>query len=275
MGSDALLVGCGALGSDVGQRLADAGHDVVALRRSAGLVPPALRGVSVDLTRETPSLPESQPELLVVALTARPRTEESYRATYVDGMLRALDALRGPPRRAVLVSSTAVHGDAPSVPVTDECTPPRPVDGPARMLVEAEQTFLRRLPHGTVLRLSGLYGHGNGRLQDRVRSGQIGDPDRWTNRIHRDDAAAAVVHLLTVADQPDQLYIGTDDRPTKLGEVAAFLAERLGLDPPAAPTDTPGHGKRLSNVRLRATGWVPTFPTFREGYADVGAATTP
>ena len=44
-----------------------------------------------------------------VALTARPRTEESYRATYVDGMARALDALAEPPERAVLVSSTAVH----------------------------------------------------------------------------------------------------------------------------------------------------------------------
>lgn len=270
MGSDALLVGCGALGSDIGLRLAAAGRDVVALRRDAELVPAPLRGVSVDLTREPPSLPDAEPELLVVALTARPRTEVSYRSTYVDGMQRALDALRHAPRRAVLVSSTAVYGDSPPVPVSDESTPPRPADGPARMLLEAERAFLRRLPHGTVLRLSGLYGHGNARLQDRVRSGRIDDPDRWTNRIHRDDAAAAVVHLLTVADQPEQLYIGTDDRPTKLGEVAAFIAERLGVGPPASPTDAPGRGKRLSNVRLRATGWVPTFPTFREGYADVG-----
>ncbi|MCR4512601.1 hypothetical protein [Aeromicrobium sp. 50.2.37] len=267
---DTLLVGCGRLGADVGLRLAALGHHVAGIRRRADLVPPPIVGVSADLSRESPTLPELDLQLLAVVLTARPRTEESYRATYLDGMVRALDALDAQgarPRRAVLVSSTAVNGDADDV-VTED-TAPAPGDAPAQVLLEAERTFLERVPTGTVLRLSGLYDDGTPRLVEEVRSGEVRDLNRWTNRIHRDDAAAAAVHLLTAVEDPAPLYLGTDDEPALRGDVAAHLAERLGLTPPAPADRSRAHGKRLSNARLRATGWVPTRPTFREGYAEL------
>ena len=266
---DVLLVGCGDLGADIGLRLATLGHEVVAIRRRGDLVPAPLHGLSADLTVDAPRLPPLDLAHLVVALTARPRTEESYRRTYVDGMARALDAVEAAgqsPRRAVLVSSTAVYGDADPDEVLDELTPPRPVDGPGRMLLEAERLFLERLPAGTVLRFSGLYGHGEPRLVEQVRRGEVGDPHRWTNRVHRDDAAAAVVHLLTRSEPPERLYVGTDDEPSQLGDVAAFVAERLGAPVPPAADPSRGTGKRLSNARLRASGWVPQFPTYRQGY---------
>ncbi|KRC66113.1 hypothetical protein ASE12_15930 [Aeromicrobium sp. Root236] len=265
-----LLVGCGDLGADVGVRLAARGHSVLALRRRAELVPPPLQGLSVDLTRNQPELPPLDLAYLVVALTARPRTEESYRATYVDGMVRALDALADAgqvARRAVLVSSTGVFGDLDPGVLADESTTPSPADGPARMLLRAEEVFRERVPGGTVLRLSGLYGRGSTRLVDQVRAGAVTDPNRWTNRIHRDDAAAAVVHLLTNDAAPEALYVGTDDEPALLGDVAAHLAAQLGAPAPPAADAELGHGKRFSNARLRASGWVPDFPTYREGYA--------
>ncbi len=267
---DVLLVGCGDLGSDIGQRLARRGHGVAAIRRRADLVPSPLVGIAADLTREAPVLPDMQLEHLVVALTARPRSEQAYRATYVEGLARALDAVEASglsPRRAVLVSSTGVYGDLPAEVLADESTAPGEADGPARMLLESERVFAERLPRGTVLRLSGLYGHGEPRLLGQVHTGQVDDPHRWTNRIHRDDAAAAVVHLLTREDDPSSLYIGTDDEPALMGDVAAYLA--AGSDAPTPPAADParGHGKRLSNALLRSTGWVPQYPTFREGYA--------
>jgi nucleoside-diphosphate-sugar epimerase len=207
---------------------------------------------------------------VVVALTARPRTEEAYRATYVEGMARALDALPVPPERAVLVSSTAVHGGGDLPDLQDETTPVAPSDGPGRQLVAAEEAFHERLPHGTVLRLSGLYGGSSTRLLDQVREGRVTDPHRWTNRIHREDAAAAVVHLLTMDAQPEGLYLGTDDVPAQMGDVAAFIAEQLGAPAPPPADPAQAHGKRLSNARFRATGWVPTRPSYREGYAHLG-----
>lgn len=266
---DVLLVGCGDLGTRVGLRLADSGQRVLALRRDATRVPAPLHGRSVDVTREAPDLTGLRPRLVVVALTARPRTEESYRATYVDGMARALDALPESPERAVLVSSTAVHASRDQPELEDETTPADPADGPGRMLLAAEEAFHERIPHGTVLRLSGLYGGSSTRLLDMVREGRVDDPHRWTNRIHRTDAAAAVVHLLTMAEQPERLYLGTDDEPAQLGDVATFLAARLGAPAPPAADPALGHGKRLSNARLRSTGWAPDLPSYREGYAGV------
>ncbi len=267
MTPDVVLVGAGDLGAAVGLRLAELGHGVLALRRDAARVPPPLVGRSVDLTTGAPDLSDVRPRLVVVALTARPRTEESYRATYVDGMARALDALGSAPERAVLVSSTAVHGSGDRPEPQDETTPVAPADGPGRMLVAAEEAFHRRVPHGTVLRLSGLYGGSSTRLVDQVREGRIDDPHRWTNRVHRTDAAAAVVHLLTMAPEPDRLYLGTDDEPAQLGDVAAFLAQRLGAPAPPPADPAQGHGKRLFNARLRSSGWAPTYPSYREGYA--------
>ncbi|WP_210439059.1 Rossmann-fold NAD(P)-binding domain-containing protein [Nocardioides xinjiangensis] len=271
MTTDVLLVGCGDLGAAVGLRLAGLGHGVLALRRNADRVPAPLVVRSVDLSREAPDLGDVRPRLVVVALTARPRTEEAYRATYVEGMARALDALAAPPERAVLVSSTAVHPSGARPDLEDETTPAAPADGPGRVLVEAEEAFHRRLPRGTVLRLSGLYGGSSTRLLDTVREGRVDDPHRWTNRIHRADAAAAVVHLLTMDAEPERLYLGTDDEPAQMGDVAAYLAQRLGAPAPPPADPEQGHGKRLTNARLRSTGWAPGFPTYREGYAALTA----
>ncbi len=280
MNVDVLMIGCGDLGSRIGLLLAARGHQVLGLRRRAELVPEPLRGLSVDLTREVPDLPSLDLRYLVVALTARPRTEEAYRGTYLEGMSRALDALdahgeRGRhPDRAVLISSTGVHGDILDGTLVDESHPPSPADGPARVLLEAEQLFSARLPGGTVLRCSGLYDGDGSRLVERIRSGAIDDPHRWTNRIHRDDAAAAAVHLLTRPEAPGPVYLGTDDEPVLMGDVATFLAHQQGVPVPPAADRAKAHGKRISNAGLRATGWVPTYPTFREGYADVGSSSS-
>jgi len=271
---DVLLIGCGDLGARVGLSLADRGLDVLALRRNADRVPAPLHGRSVDLTREAPDLAGLRPRFVVVALTARPRTEDAYRATYVDGMARALDALEVAPERAVLVSSTAVHGSRDRPPLEDESAPTDPADGPGRVLVAAEEEFHARVPHGTVLRLSGLYGGDSTRLLDMVREGRVDDPHRWTNRIHREDAAAAVVHLLTMPTAPDRLYLGTDDEPAQMGDVAAHLARLLDVRAPAPADPAQGHGKRLSNARLRSTGWAPTASSYREGYASAGGVTS-
>lgn len=269
--ADVLMIGCGDLGARIGLRLADAGHRVLALRRRAELVPAPLQGLSVDLTAETPSLPALDLRYLVVALTARPRNEEAYRATYVDGLRRALDAAEAAgarPERAVLISSTGVYGEVPEGVLVDEDLEAVPADGPARMLLESERLLHERLPHATVLRCSGLYdGAAPSRMVDRVAAGEVDDLERWSNRIHRDDAAAAAVHLLTRDELPAAVYLGNDDEPALLGDVAAEIARRIGA--PALPAADPAraHGKRISNARLRATGWVPAYPTYREGYA--------
>ncbi|HEY8753307.1 MAG TPA: SDR family NAD(P)-dependent oxidoreductase, partial [Arthrobacter sp.] len=128
-----------------------------------------------------------------------------------------------------------------------------------------------------LLRLGGIYGPGRTRLIDQVRNGVAVIPDepRFTNRIHRDDAAAAIVHLASRDDLPAPIYVGVDNSPAELGEVLRFLASEMGYpEPPVGPAgDARGGNKRCNNGLLRSTGLDFAFPSFREGYRALLAGT--
>jgi len=293
-----LLAGCGDLGTEAGLRFAAAGHRVVGWRRSPEKLPAAVEGAAADLSRgELPPVP-ADTTAVVVAIAADSPTEEAYRAAYVDGLAHVLDAVAAsgaPVRRVLFVSSTAVYGDADGGWV-DETTTLNPGGFSGRIIREAEELLYSRL-RGTgmapvVLRLGGIYGPGRTRLIDQVRGGKATVPSesRFTNRIHRDDAAAAIVHLCTMDAEPAPLYLGVDNEPAELGEVLRFLAAELGLPEPApaepASGVTAGAGgasggasgsgepsrggnKRVSNALLRGTGFELEYPSFREGYRAI------
>jgi hypothetical protein len=67
---------------------------------------------------------------------------------------------------------------------------------------------------------------------------------------------------------PAPLYLGTDDTPLPLDVLYDHLASLIDAQVPAEGPPPPGVGsKRLSNARLRASGFVPQWPDAREGYA--------
>ena len=123
-----------------------------------------------------------------------------------------------------------------------------------------------------VVRFAGIYGPGRSSLIDRVRRGDScrADPPLYTNRIHSDDCAAAMHHLITL-DDPASLYLGVDDEPAPQCEVMDWIAGRLGVSAPPRASGSviegPRGNKRCRNKRLRDTGYRFRYPSFREGYA--------
>ena len=269
-----VIAGCGDLGTEAGLRFAALGHPVIGLRRRAELLPPPIVGRSTDLRNEIPMI-SSDASVVVVATAAGSRDVDAYRATYVDGLRNVLDGIdaSGARPRLVVVSSTAVY-DVDDGSEVSEDTPARGGTPTAAVLVEAEELLRQRAPGAVLLRLSGVYGPGRERLIDQVRSGSARlspGTSPHTNRIHRDDAAEALVHLATIED-PAPTYLGTDDEPVRLDDVLRFLAAELGVEEPArgdGDGQQAGGDKRLSNALLRSTGWAPRYPTFREGYRAV------
>ncbi|SEN58697.1 NAD-dependent epimerase/dehydratase family protein [Cryobacterium luteum] len=283
-----LIAGCGDLGTEVGLRFARLGHPVVGLRRNASVLPPEICGQAVDLSVTKPVIPLDT-DFVVIAISAGSPTIDAYRAAYLDGLRNLLDALAShdetsaavTPRRVLLVSSTAVY-DVNDGSRVDEQTPANPRPGTDSIVLEAERMLHQRLPAATVLRLAGVYGPGRERLIQQVRDGaQLSTQSRHTNRIHRDDAAAAIVHLLLRPEQPAPLYLGVDNAPVPANEVLTFLAAELGLPEPtlkpeATPQPTPskpasresqrGGDKLLSNQLLLRTGFTFSYPSYREGY---------
>lgn len=271
-----VIAGCGDLGTEAALRFADLGYRVVGLRRRAELLPVPIEGRSTDLRSHVPEI-DPDTAVVVVALAAGSRDPDEYRATYVDGLRNVLDGIdrSGASPRVVVVSSTAVYDVSDGSEVT-EATPAAGGTPTARVLVEAEALLRERVAGAVLLRLSGIYGPGRERLIDQVRSGsaRLAPADAaspHTNRIHRDDAAAAIVHLATL-DDPAPTYLGTDDEPVRLDDVLRFLADELGLPTPEhgpASDRQAGGDKRLSNALLRSTGFAFRYPTFREGYRAV------
>ena len=270
-----LIAGCGDLGTEAGLRYAAYGRDVVGLRRTPEHLPDGIAGHAVDLSQQVPDVPANT-EILVIATAADRRTERAYRSAYLDGLSNLLEGLHrkdARPHRVLLVSSTAVYGESGGAWV-DETTPVSPGSTTAAVLLEAEQLLHRHVPAATVFRLAGLYGPGRTRLIDQVRNGsadRVGEQPRYSNRIHRDDAAAAIVHLTTACDDPGPVYLGSDHAPALRNEVVRFLSVELGVEPPEGGMRTaePPTGRRCRNDGLLATGFTFCYPTYREGYRAV------
>jgi nucleoside-diphosphate-sugar epimerase len=98
-----------------------------------------------------------------------------------------------------------------------------------------------------------------------------GEPPHYVNRIHRDDCAGAIRHLLLL-DRPQRLYLGVDHEPADRREVARWLADRLDSHSgdrsmsSRDPATRARSNKRCSNGRLVRSGYRFLYPTFREGF---------
>jgi nucleoside-diphosphate-sugar epimerase len=280
-----LIAGCGYVGGRLAELLVEDGRPVAGLKRNASTVPDGVLGIAADVSepatldglRGTMGEPV---DALVYAVAPTGRSEGAYRTAYVDGLrnvLAALESSRPEPRRVLLVSSTGVYGQEDGRWVDEDSTA-EPADATGRVVLEGEGLMGDLGGRGVVLRLGGIYGPGRTRTVRRVLSGEAGcpDPGSFGNRIHRDDAAGALLHLLDLPN-PAPLYVGVDRDPAPLREVYRWVAEQGGVADPCEKGGYDGVGaagrrgtnKRCSSRRLADSGYRFRYPTFREGYRPI------
>ena len=274
-----LIAGCGDLGLRVARLLAleNTTNQSWGLRRHPELEPAnnisRLTWIAADLTQPE-TLLDLPKDITHVLYTVAPkaRTEPDYRAVYRDGLERLLYAVASPAlQRVLFVSSTAVYGDHGAQWI-DEDTPTAPKSFNGRVLLETEQWLQsQNAQFETInLRLSGIYGPGRSYLLDRLRAGLATAPaaeSHWVNRIHIEDAAAAVLHLMNFL-KPQPIYLVTDSTPLPMRVLYDALAKLVGGPIPlegAAPVSV--GSKRLSNARLRDSGFNFKWPDSRAGHA--------
>jgi nucleoside-diphosphate-sugar epimerase len=197
---------------------------------------------------------------------------EAYRAVFLDGTRALIETLA--PRQFVFASSTSVYAQIDGSMV-DEASAAEPERETGRILREAENLVFGS--GGAVARFAGLYGPGRAVLLRKFFLGEAvieGDGGRFVNQVHRDDAAAALVHLIEV--EARGVFNVCDDEPMTQREVYVWLAERFGTSlPPSGPIDPNRKrgwsSKRVNNAKLRATGWAPRYPSFRDAIERDGA----
>lgn len=287
MQTQVLIVGCGDLGTALAHRLNQQHYSVTPLRRSLPQQS-AINYIQADVTQPNSlkSISEINPEFVVYCVAASAQTDESYRLQYVEGLRNVLDALKKATylKHVFFVSSTRVYGqsvtDLNANNFLDETTPAMPADFGGQRLLEAEQLLLNAAKaqqnwQGTVLRLTGIYGPGRTYMLRMAASPQDWpEQNIWTNRIHRDDAAAFIQHLIQMRMNEKNLtektvancYVVTDSNCVSQYEVLQWIAQKTGMKLEISTPPVTG-GKRMSNQRMLSTGFSLSYPDYKTGYA--------
>ena len=213
----------------------------------------------------------------------------TMRAVFVDGFQNVLDHLPPSVRRLVYASSTGVYGQTAGEWV-DEDSPTCPVHESGRCCLEAESRLglwaEARARSAIVLRFAGLYGPGRIVRRTMLERGEPipGDPDRFLNLIHIDDAVRVAVASLQ-AVEPERIYLVGDDRPVTRCEYYTVAARVLGAPEPrfappqadSAEAARDATSKRVANGRMkRGLGITLLYPDITTGLpAALGSGPPP
>lgn len=280
-----LIVGYGDLGTETARLLLQSGLDVIGLRRGSQLAfskdeSSGLEAIAADVTQPASLavLKTIKPEFIIYCVAASGQTDAEYQSAYVDGLRNVLVTQNNNTRlkHVFFVSSTRVYGQD-TVELLDESVPALPTDFGGKRLLEAEQLLQILCCGTTVLRLSGIYGPGRLRMINLAKS-----PDNWpkqntwSNRIHRDDAAAFIVFLIKQVlsgHTVQACYIVTDSMPVPQYEVLSWLAKKLQVGKPELLPAS--GGKRLNNQSMLETGFKLQYADYQAGYRTLLSLSQP
>lgn len=267
-----LIAGCGYVGSQLARMLESAGQKYTALTYSGKTAGPLTGEIlQCDLSSLDEIMEMSQnipkPSAIVHCASSNRGGSDAYRAVYLNGVKNLVSAF--PDQPLFFTSSTSVYAQNDGSLVSED-SPAEPDRETSQILRKAEELVLAK--QGTVLRLSGIYGPGRciylQRMLDGTATIEAGPTSRYLNQIHRDDAASAIAHLLSLPEDEvkGQIYNVTDGNSPNQRECYESLARFL--DRPAPPEAAPAERtkralthKRISNEKLCATGWKPIYPS--------------
>jgi nucleoside-diphosphate-sugar epimerase len=280
-----LIIGCGDVVRRALPRLLRR-YRVYALVRK---LDPALRALGVTQILGDLDQPASLKRLSgladVLLHSAPPADTDVASDTRTQHLLAALQTGKSLPRRIVYISTSGVYGNCDGAEV-DETRAVHPESARAARRVAAE-TMLREFGRQTrvkvsILRAPGIYAADRLPLE-RVKRGDPvlnADEDSYSNHIHADDLAHAVVLALTHG-RNNRAYNATDDSDMKMGDWFTHLADAFDLPAPPrvdrATAETQlspallsflRESRRLNNRRIkRELGLKLAYPTVEEGIA--------
>lgn len=211
----------------------------------------------------------------VYCVSAGAKSTEAYHRAYQVGFSNLIKVL-DPAVRLIFVSTTGVYPETNGGWVDEQTLVDESAVLPMyREILYSERQALER-GNAVVLRFSGIYGPNRIRaIQAALNAPQMLEVREiaYTNRIHVEDGARAVVHCLA-SNLPTTTYCVTDSEPAPLHEIIAWIKEQRGLkfSQVICGSDAdhlPKSNKRVSNSRLAATGFTWNYPSYREGYRSL------
>jgi len=272
----ALIVGCGDLGCRLATPLSRRGFTVSGLRRTKTDMGPNIKILPADVTDAASLKVVAKTRWDVVVITLTARGEAAYNAVYVNGVSNLLAALRQSAAKPLILftSSTSVYAQTDGS-LVDENSETLASSYSGRTMLKAERLVARSGFDFSVVRFSGIYGHGRGgHLLNAMQKSQIcpAQPVRYSNRVHVEDCIGIFMHLIDRYFEGKVLqpiYLGSDNCPTPLREIMEWLAKAKGLDANQLKPEfaaNRGGNKRCDNRRLVSSGYQFKYPDYKSGY---------
>ena len=274
-----LVVGAGDIGGQLAIKLAQANHDVWAMRRSDIAIGEGVHTIQGDVSEPETLLDiPGDVDILVYTVASPEFSEEGYHKYYYRGISHVLHALKAQgqkPKYAFFTSSSSVYHQMDASWV-DEESPTEPNSFAGKELLQAEGALAAGYIPATSVRFPGIYGPGRTRMIEQARQGGHCDPtpEVWTNRIHRDDCVGVLQFLIEkvlAGEEIDDIYLACDSEPATLYEILEWMKDRIGDVEPdyELPEATRRANRRCSNKRLIAAGYQFQFNNYQEGYEFV------
>ena len=265
-----IVIGVGFVGKPLSDLMEENGHDVVRVTRNetgSSTACDVSNLESLNLLREK----KGEADIVIHCASSGGRGTDRrirYQKVYIDGCHNIIEAF--PNSRYIFVSSSSVYGQRDGS-VVDETSITEPISVTSQLLLEAEN--ITSDFGGSVARLAGIYGPGRSYLLKRYIEGsaQIDgnrseSNGRWINQIHRDDAASALAHMVERSEM-DGIFNICDDGPMLQRTCYEELDRRFKNGIPEVKPAIEGRArgwthKRVSNIKIKGTGWVPKYPCY-------------
>jgi len=281
------ILGCGYLGKELAKTVLAKNWEVTALTRNPNTiyelremgVANVCQGILAEDVWHSQINPEQ--DFVVNCVGAASPSVEGYRESYLEG-IRSIKRWMSPhcKTRFVFTSSTSVYPQSSGERV-DEGSSNEGVSERGQILLDAERECLslnsERIT-SFVLRLAGLYGPDRHLLINKVRAGEemSGNGQRILNLIHRNDAANAILGVLTHSEcKNGKIYNVTDNEGANREEITNWIADKLDLKRVKfAQNDSANVPNRLvsSDLIRSEIGWHPEYPSFRKAYEEMLAS---
>ena len=224
--------------------------------RSPDRLPEGITGYHADYCEagSLSFLESESPDCVVATFKPRENSATGYQQGFVEATRNLLQGLGShSPELILMVSSTRVFAEREGGWV-DESSALADEGFAATAIVEAEQLLRNSGRQVIIARAGGIYGNPEGRLLNRVASGELYPslPVHYSNRIHRDDCAGFLAHLLSLGEaERESVYIAVDNDPAPQAEVALWLAGQMQITEKTGTASVRGMGhKRCSNQRM-------------------------
>lgn len=285
-----LIIGAGYLGRRVAHFATNERWNVIAARRSVlpEIDDHGVSWVQLDVT-DAQTLKQQLQNLTqkysitaaVYCVSAGQPSVQAYRNAYEVGIQNVIQNLPAD-IKLVFVSSTGVYAQNAGEAVDELSFTSHDLLSETQAKLLSGEKLVQMRPNSIVARLSGIYGPNRIRmisLAQGLGETLIVREKAFTNRIHVDDGARAIIHLIN-SDISDATFCITDHDPAPHHEVLIWIRKAMAI--PAVEVvfqtgdhqrcheqEIPATNKRISNQKLLSSGFTFHFPTFREGYSKL------